>query len=164
MRKFSYLVGTAFLWLGGFAGAADLEVELPARYSALLDSYCLDCHDADTQKGKVNLEALSFHITTIKQAELWQKVLNALNAGENGLGTQEDGNFLLVLGRECCRRAEIIVTVHRNGLGTLVERGNTGFFTLDAVRLGIRENRHDRLAEQAALGIPIVNGDQRGVG
>ena len=82
MRKFSYLVGTAFLWLGGFAGAADLEVELPARYSALLDSYCLDCHDADTQKGKVNLEALSFHITTIKQAELWQKVLNALNAGE----------------------------------------------------------------------------------
>jgi len=82
VRKFSYLVGTAFLWLGGFAGAADLEVELPARYSALLDSYCLDCHDADTQKGKVNLEALSFHITTIKQAELWQKVLNALNAGE----------------------------------------------------------------------------------
>ena len=82
MRKFSYLVGTAFLWLGGFAGAADLEVELPARSSALLDSYCLDCHDADTQKGKVNLEALSFHITTIKQAELWQKVLNALNAGE----------------------------------------------------------------------------------
>ncbi|MDC0065339.1 DUF1592 domain-containing protein [Verrucomicrobia bacterium] len=82
MRKFSYLVGTAFLWLGGLAGAADLEVELPARYFALLDSYCLDCHDGETQKGKVNLEALPFKVTTLEQAELWQKVLNAMNAGE----------------------------------------------------------------------------------
>ncbi|MDB4341859.1 DUF1592 domain-containing protein, partial [bacterium] len=82
MRKFSYLVGTAFLWLGGFAGAADLEVELPTRYFALLDSYCLDCHDGETQKGKVNLEALPFKVNTLEQAELWQKVLNAMNSGE----------------------------------------------------------------------------------
>ena len=82
MRKFSYLVGTAFLWLGGFAGAADLEVELPAKYFALLDSYCLDCHDGETQKGKVNLEALPFKVNTLEQAELWQKVLNAMNSGE----------------------------------------------------------------------------------
>jgi hypothetical protein len=82
VRKFSYLVGTAFLWLGGLAGAADLEVELPAKYFALLDSYCLDCHDGETQKGKVNLEALPFKVTTLEQAELWQKVLNAMNSGE----------------------------------------------------------------------------------
>jgi len=82
MRKLSFSIGTAFLWLSGFAAAADLEVELPARHSALIESYCLDCHDAETQKGKVNLEALSFKVTTIEQAELWQKVLNAMNAGE----------------------------------------------------------------------------------
>ena len=89
---------------------------------------------------------------------------DTLNAGENGLSAQEDGNFLLVLRCECRRGAEIIVTVHRNGLGTLVERGNTRFLTLNAVRFGVRENRHDRLAEQTAPGIPIINGDQRSVG
>ena len=70
MRKLSFSIGTAFLWLAGFAGAADLEVELPKKHFALIDSYCLDCHDAETQKGKVNLEALSFKVTTIKQAEI----------------------------------------------------------------------------------------------
>ena len=82
MRKLSFSIGTAFLWLAGFAGAADLEVELPKKHFALIDSYCLDCHDGETQKGKVNLEALSFKVTTIKQAEIWQKVLNAMNSGE----------------------------------------------------------------------------------
>ena len=42
----------------------------------------MDCHDADTEKGSVNLEALSFKIETIEQAETWQKVLNVLNSGE----------------------------------------------------------------------------------
>ena len=49
MRKLSFSIGTAFLWLAGFAGAADLEVELPKKHFALIDSYCLDCHDAETQ-------------------------------------------------------------------------------------------------------------------
>ena len=57
-------------------------VELPKKHFALIDSYCLDCHDAETQKGKVNLEVLPFKVTTVEQAELWQKVLNAMNAGE----------------------------------------------------------------------------------
>ena len=82
MKKLSVPMGIAFLWLAGFAGAAELKVELPAKHFALLENYCLDCHDSDTQKGKVDLESLSFEVTTIQQAELWQKVLNALNAGE----------------------------------------------------------------------------------
>lgn len=49
---------------------------------AFLKSHCFDCHDSETQEGKVDLEKLPFRITTIEQAELWQKVLNALNAGE----------------------------------------------------------------------------------
>ncbi len=62
--------------------AAEPEVRLPQKHLTLLENYCFDCHDADTQKGKVNLETLPFHITTMEQAELWQKILNALNAGE----------------------------------------------------------------------------------
>ena len=62
--------------------AATPEARLPEKHFALLEKYCLDCHDEDTQKGKVDLEALPFHITTIEQAEVWQKVLNAMNSGE----------------------------------------------------------------------------------
>ena len=82
MKKLPAPMGIALLWLAGFAGAAELKVELPAKHFALLENYCLDCHDSSTQKGKVDLESLSFEVTTIQQAELWQKVLNALNAGE----------------------------------------------------------------------------------
>ncbi|MBL66824.1 MAG: hypothetical protein CMO74_00005 [Verrucomicrobiales bacterium] len=82
MRKISFSIGAALLLLAGSAVAADLVVELPKKHFALIDSYCLDCHDAESQKGKVNLEALPFEVTTIEQAELWQKVLNAMNAGE----------------------------------------------------------------------------------
>ena len=82
MNKLSFSMGAALLWLAGFAAAADLKVELPPKHFALLENYCLDCHDSGTQKGKVDLESLSFEVTTIQQAELWQKVLNALNAGE----------------------------------------------------------------------------------
>ena len=82
MRTLSLLTVTAFLGLVGFTGAADLEVELPAKHFALFESYCLDCHDGETQKGKINLEALPFKVDTLEQAELWQKVLNAMNSGE----------------------------------------------------------------------------------
>ena len=82
MRKLSLSTVTVFLGLVGFSGAADLEVELPKKHFALIESYCLDCHDGETQKGKVNLEALSFKVDTLEEAELWQKVLNAMNSGE----------------------------------------------------------------------------------
>ena len=65
-----------------FAAAAEPDVRLPQKHLALLENYCFDCHDAETQKGKVDLETLPLHITTIEQAELWQKVLNAMNSGE----------------------------------------------------------------------------------
>ena len=64
------------------AVATEPEVRLPKKYRTLLKDYCFDCHDVDTQKGKVNLEALPLAVTTAQQAELWQKVLNAMNSGE----------------------------------------------------------------------------------
>ena len=70
------------LWFCGFAQAAPPEARLPEKHLALLTKHCLSCHDSETQEGKVNLESLPFRITTLEQAELWQKVLNALNAGE----------------------------------------------------------------------------------
>lgn len=54
---------------------------MPEKHRVFLKKHCLECHDAETQEGKMNLEDLSFQITTIQDAERWQKVLNSLNAG-----------------------------------------------------------------------------------
>ena len=62
--------------------AGELVPELPEKHFDFLATYCLDCHDSLTEKGSVNLEDLAFQITTIQQAELWQKVLNTMNSGE----------------------------------------------------------------------------------
>ena len=64
------------------ASVAKPRVAFPEKHAAFLDAYCMDCHDADTEKGSVNLEGLSFDIETIEHAETWQKVLNALISGE----------------------------------------------------------------------------------
>lgn len=67
-----------------FAGSllAEPEAKLPERNFTFLEKNCLECHDSDTQKGRVDLEQISFEITTLKDAETWQKVLNAINAKE----------------------------------------------------------------------------------
>jgi hypothetical protein len=70
------------LALGLSATAAEKKAVFPAKNMEFLNRYCMDCHDADTEKGDVNLEGLPFHITTIEQAERWQKVLASLNSGE----------------------------------------------------------------------------------
>ncbi|MGB0240213.1 MAG: DUF1592 domain-containing protein [Verrucomicrobiales bacterium] len=62
--------------------AEELVPELPEKHFDFLATYCLDCHDSLTEKGSVNLEDLAFQITTIQEAELWQKVLNTMNSGE----------------------------------------------------------------------------------
>ena len=70
------------LWLCDFVRADPPGARLPEKHLTFLKAHCFECHDSETQEGKVNLEELPFRITTLEQAELWQKVLNALNAGE----------------------------------------------------------------------------------
>ena len=72
-----------FLFCTTASYAADApQAVLPEKHFALIEQYCLECHDALTEKGDINLEDLSFNIDTIQVAELWQKVLNSLNSGE----------------------------------------------------------------------------------
>ena len=50
---------------------------------AFLSKYCLDCHDADTQKGERRLDDLSVVVGTDRAvAERWQEVLHQLQLGE----------------------------------------------------------------------------------
>jgi hypothetical protein len=82
MKYFIYTICIAVFSLCSLAQAARPEARLPEKHRAFFKAHCLDCHDSETREGKVDLETLSFRITTIEQAELWQKVLNALNSGE----------------------------------------------------------------------------------
>jgi len=76
------------------------DARLPEKHRAFFKAHCLDCHDSQTQEGEVDLETLPFRIATIEQAELWQKVLGALNSGEmppndsQQPGNEEKADFL----------------------------------------------------------------------
>ncbi|MEM7013721.1 MAG: DUF1587 domain-containing protein, partial [Verrucomicrobiota bacterium] len=65
------------------SAAAEPSAVMPEKHFEILDKYCLSCHDSDTEKGEVNLDVLEFNIANdIRTAEIWNKVLNALNSGE----------------------------------------------------------------------------------
>ncbi len=59
------------------------EAIMPSSHAEIIETYCLDCHDAFTEEAGINLEDINYNIAhDIKTAELWQKVLNTLNSGE----------------------------------------------------------------------------------
>lgn len=55
---------------------------LPAPTQAFLQKHCTECHDADTQKGKVRLDDLPADFTKPTKAELWGKVFVQLERRE----------------------------------------------------------------------------------
>ena len=56
--------------------AAAAEADDPRK---LLDQYCISCHDNDTRKGELSLEALVADDLT-RHAEVWENVLRRLDA------------------------------------------------------------------------------------
>jgi hypothetical protein len=52
------------------------------KHGALFKDYCVSCHNAEKQKGKFRIDDLPFTLSNVETAEKWQKVLNAMNAGE----------------------------------------------------------------------------------
>jgi hypothetical protein len=47
-----------------------------------LKSYCVSCHGEETQKGKIRLDHLSSSMADRKEAELWARILEAIEFGE----------------------------------------------------------------------------------
>ncbi|MDG2214305.1 MAG: hypothetical protein P8M70_10775, partial [Verrucomicrobiota bacterium] len=77
MRGFAHIILT-----GGFGlstAAADIQ-----PVEKILDAHCLDCHDADTKKGGINLTKLlaATNLNEPKIATLWEKVDQAVRTGE----------------------------------------------------------------------------------
>ena len=77
------------LWLLLFAISAPLARSadapppaMPARHRVFLEENCQGCHGPEKQKGKFRVDELPLTIANLPAADRWQKVLNALNAGE----------------------------------------------------------------------------------
>jgi hypothetical protein len=65
---------------GGLAGGCGLTGNDGERQAAVVDGYCLDCHNAAEQAGGLNLAAHSFDALAA-DAETWEKVIRNLRAG-----------------------------------------------------------------------------------
>jgi len=57
---------------------SDDQSFLPKRHIALLERFCIDCHDAETQEGKLNLASI-LTSPIAKQPDTWEKVVRKLN-------------------------------------------------------------------------------------
>jgi hypothetical protein len=55
---------------------------IPVLHRTLLENHCLDCHDAETAKGEINLDVSRIDWTDPANRLLWTRVLDALEAGE----------------------------------------------------------------------------------
>jgi len=55
---------------------------MPEEHAAFFREHCFNCHNAETPEGKLDLQTLSFNLDTLRTAERWQKILNAINSGE----------------------------------------------------------------------------------
>jgi hypothetical protein len=70
------------LLLASAAFAETPQATLDAKHRAFFKDNCLNCHNAEKQKGKVRLDDIAFTVDTVEKADLWQKVLNSINSGE----------------------------------------------------------------------------------
>jgi len=71
------------LFLGMVLSTLRAADPAPLKPDAFLSRYCLDCHDADVQKGDRRLDDLPLKVgTDIAIAERWQEVLHQLQLGE----------------------------------------------------------------------------------
>ena len=61
--------------------AAEQPTPIPAPVQAILAKNCLECHDADTEKGDVNLELDHIDWTNVHDIDLWLRAFDAIDQG-----------------------------------------------------------------------------------
>lgn len=81
LSRFTAFGLSGFAWLLCVAHGA-VEARMDEKYRAFFQETCVECHNADKQKGNLRLDDISFALNTVENAERWQKILNQINAGE----------------------------------------------------------------------------------
>ena len=69
-------------FLAALTFGATPEARIDEKHRAFLKEYCVECHNADKQKGKLRLDDIPFTLDTVQWADRWQKILNQVNSGE----------------------------------------------------------------------------------
>ena len=77
-----FWIAVFFITTSSTRAAGIVHAQFKEEHRTFLKEYCFECHNAEKQKGKVRLDDLSFTLDSVQGADLWQKILNQVNAGE----------------------------------------------------------------------------------
>ncbi|HWE95156.1 MAG TPA: DUF1592 domain-containing protein [Tepidisphaeraceae bacterium] len=101
----AFLAGVMLLAIGSPARGADVpQAELPKASRSFIDSRCIDCHDADSKKGGLDLTALPVRLDDPVLNAKWTLVYDRVRRGEmppkkkDPPPSQERDGFLQSLG------------------------------------------------------------------
>ena len=81
-RSLLFLAGLCAAFVSSNRLAAIEFASVPEIHGQIFADHCFECHDSLSEKGGIDLEALSYELNSVESAETWQKVLNVLNSGE----------------------------------------------------------------------------------
>jgi hypothetical protein len=81
-RFWTLLALASFILESASSAAESKPAKLDEQQRSFLNEYCLKCHDAETQKGKLRLDNIPFALDSVELADRWQKILNQINSGE----------------------------------------------------------------------------------
>ena len=65
-----------------FAVGLKADEEFTRKIRPFLNTYCLSCHGPEKQKGKIRFDQLTASMSDRNQAELWMRMLEAMEFGE----------------------------------------------------------------------------------
>ena len=110
----------------------------PPPISTLIEQNCLDCHDAETKKGALDLTELTFDLTDPKPMERWVQIFDRVEKKEmppaNEEMTADDRNALL---------AALESPLYTASAAAIAEKGRGPMRRLD--RIEFEQNLRDLL-------------------
>ena len=65
-----------------FAFGLKADEEFTRKIRPFLNTYCISCHGPEKQKGKIRFDQLTGSMSDRKEAELWMRMLEAMEFGE----------------------------------------------------------------------------------
>lgn len=141
----------------GFLEGAERKAVMPDVHRQLFSSYCYDCHGNGESEGQVDLEQISFDVSRdIPTAELWQKVLNAINSGEmpprevEPIANAAKADFLEALSTRMVTAREILTDA--GGVITLRRLNRREYGNTIEHLLGVQPDVSDLPDDQATSG------------